>query len=638
MWECSDNVLSYQPCAVISVAFFVPEYVRGQERPGALLRHTMSEAARAAAAALGADGLSVRERATLRRREQAANARACKAERQEKAAAGATAVAHETLTMVVACLPGAAAMLGQSHAAAIKNAREPSMIRLAVSPAIRGSGAAIESCRSLQQLGQTVVAEVSLARQAAGLEMWKNRDTKRGDADALHIRGVNFLWDEASQNLRAMSSDAGGKESKGQTVQHVLVPQTAVYQSDGRMTPEGPEFRIEFQPWLSGPAFLSTTKHGDILEGLRRTLPVDLTSKDSVLSFGKNATICIFTMTYDSASSNLAALRCFNATVSSAGSDYYLLHGERCAAHMFHAVKAKTITRCGFDGAIFSMSKIVKHGKSMQGWLQCLHALVEKKMRVRFYDGAVPPLVSPLLLAAAREILGIMEDAEDHDGRVKLNVSWRRKVNQMFEKCPFCVEAQEWIVWKPRGSSIELPPVKDFCAPIAEVFVHASWQDGALTRWTGVMANLSKIVLGAMCNGILISSLAGLAGNMGLTQMKIDSMMLDIAMKRARGEDADDTWCRHCSRVVKLSVSLGESTRRWQCGIALAAACVIDALHWHILGNRKREKARAQLIKMCGMHTSVVGAALTRVVHELDDWNMDSPTWAVLPFLGSQTR
>lgn len=122
-----------------------------------------------------------------------------------KAKAAAAQIDAEGAVVASLCLPGAAALLQPNchEHARPKALLVGAMCRLAVSPKVRGIGAAVDKVRRLQNLSCALVANVSMALQRRGLDQWLGRPG--GECVQHRVLGVSAAWDEATQNMQALT-------------------------------------------------------------------------------------------------------------------------------------------------------------------------------------------------------------------------------------------------------------------------------------------------------------------------------------------------------------------------------------------------------------------------------------------------
>ncbi len=95
-------------------------------------------------------------------------------------------------------IPGTAAMLNVK-AVSFQKASIAGMIRLAVTPRVRGSGAAVGQVRKLQNQSAACVATTALACQRVGLSHWLQHEWQPDCEDV--VKGLTFMWDEAAQGV-----------------------------------------------------------------------------------------------------------------------------------------------------------------------------------------------------------------------------------------------------------------------------------------------------------------------------------------------------------------------------------------------------------------------------------------------------
>lgn len=575
-------------------------------------------------------GAPAEDRLLERRRTRAEHARSSKSETQSTLAADSPCtVSSDKLQVALACIPGVSDVLQLRRKRGTAESRATAAIRMALSPPLRGSGAAIERCRHLQHAGQALLAEFSVAKQDQALEIWKNH------SDSALIRGLTVKWDEAAQWLRGLfDSSSGASVSKQQKLLHVLVAQPALFQCRAAEIGDGATYCVESQPWLCGPAFLRSVKHGEVLEGLRRCLPLRLDDPMAYKDFLIGAVMGIILLAFDSGSSCLVVHRIAAAAVEAADDDKTMIHGEKCSTHSFHKVKVRCITRTRLDAVLFSIGKIVQHTRSVQSFCDCIIEKVSKSFEVRYYSGDKPP-PDPELMAIIKYILSI--DGDDSLVTNEKSCSFWQRVRRILEDCPFDRATGRWVMWRHESQRLVdfdlIAMTKVYAKPIVDAFAFTRWEDGAISRWNGVMQNLKRIVIGIVCNNVLLNSLSALAGNMQLTEKKVGDMLEQLKIQRNRGEEVDDKWARHCSRIVRVSVVLREPARQWQVGVALLSSLIADELHWDVLGNSTKLIPQATLTRMVDPNETIVGKALQRIVREMDDFREASNVWGVLRWL-----
>lgn len=247
-----------------------------QQRRGATrLVGAMDDIAHMALEAAGA--------ATRQRRDQTGHARAS-AIRKRAAGCEIGRLSGAGLEVAALTLPGAAAILGVKPKT-LKSASPQALLRLALSPKVRGTGPAVDRVRAAQQTGFALVATAALHAQESGLLQWLDapaapRGHEGGDesqapavprgherADAA-VRGITAMWDEASQRARALLR--GRHVSRAQSTVEVLVMLGALH--DVTVDADGVE-RWAWQPWLAPPILLHSTQHRVLSDALDSCMP-----------------------------------------------------------------------------------------------------------------------------------------------------------------------------------------------------------------------------------------------------------------------------------------------------------------------------------------------------------------------------
>jgi hypothetical protein len=130
------------------------------------------------------------------------------------AAKNFVATSNEQISMLAISIPGAAAMLN-IKAASFQKASIAGMVRLASTPRVRGSGAAVNNVRKLQNQSAACVGITALECQRVGLDQWLRR-TEQPECEDV-VKGLTFMWDEAAQKTRAILgalARATGQEQK----------------------------------------------------------------------------------------------------------------------------------------------------------------------------------------------------------------------------------------------------------------------------------------------------------------------------------------------------------------------------------------------------------------------------------------
>lgn len=573
--------------------------------------------------------------------------RARAASAKSRASRSSPQVSVEGAKLAALCIPGCAPLLGEldTKGSRDKGAKElpiSAMSRLAVSPKVRGSGSAVEKVRRLQNLSCALVATSALRLQRLGLDRWLRSGPAPGTQ--LRVIGFSLSWDEASQKLRALLEHAGcDKSSAMATLQptsqkdvQVMVVLGTMHLSFIKSRAGHTEVLSEWQPWLAAPMFLSSTGAQHILEGLARAGPVDMTDPEVLKEWvRRQKDIILGTYCFDFASSNVACFRTLAASVEALGASPVLVHGERCATHCVHLVKAHCIATSSLAGMLYSVSKLVGASRTVDGMVRGVALHVRQALEIRY--GEPPP--ADELLDALLSLMGLDEDLSlVHRGgsRSGAFTTWYDSVRKMCERSLFDTSSGKWLYYAPTGSMTDPAVVKreaeDFIAtPLCEVLVQRRWETAALSRWTGVMHCLKRMTVGIVMNGVLVDVLASLSSRLGVTEAKYQKELERNKEQATAGQEVDDTAAKNMSRMLRVSTFFKEKSRQWQTGVTLIAVSVVDKLHWAILGPRGARQ-KANLTAMVDPHCSIVGEAMTSLADLSDAWAPEQK-WGMLKWL-----
>lgn len=566
------------------------------------------------------------------------------ANRKERKQAAETRIDHEGAQVAALCIPGVASLLQAPGTSSLQPKQGrlhlPAMTKLAVSPKVKGSGAAIERVRRLQNVSCALLSAAALKLQRAGLERWLVAPPK---AEVVHrVLGFSAMWDEASQKLKALLTTVRGMKMKEHVASNMSAPKEvqvmcvlgSVHHVQLRAGPsETPELVGQWQPWLAPPLFLTSTAHKYLIEGLARVLPVDLTdiAKVNRWTSGEKSRCVVVTLCFDFASSNVATFRSITAGLENADSPL-LLHGERCATHCIHLVKARCIAASDFAGVLYSVSKLMVSNRVVDGLSANIIGLVSGSLEYRFGE---PPSVSGLLdgVATIMGIDGNLGMAYGAGGGSAKRKPWYEAVQNMCEQSRFDPTTGKWVCYVQPGASIEhadfqQKAVVRIVQPLLEVFVARRWETAALSRWTGVMSCLKRMAVGVMMNSVFATALGKLEDKLGVTPDALKREQDTNAARAAAGEEVDDTPAKNMSRVLRASAFFRRADRAWQLGVTIVSVGIVDRLHWQVLGAHGAG-SKATLTDLVDPKKTMVGEAMARVVSLLDSWSPDGE-WAVL--------
>ena len=560
--------------------------------------------------------------------------RAGKQRKKARLASEAGSVQAEAIDLAVLTIPGCSSIL-QRQPAPLQLAPMHALMRLALSPRVRGSGSSVDRVRLYQNVATALLARAALDRQSDGYDLWTSPERTHREGD---MRGFVGMWDEASQKARSLF---GVGPNKGQKVVEVFVLLASIFQC--RLRNDGSD-SYEWQPWLAPPLCVPDTKHLTVLAALEQALPFCFSDPDTLLEFGRGVDIALLCFTFDMAASNVAVYSRMQKMMSILPEQGggIMLHGERCLTHALHIVKSDIMAQDGISGMLYSFSKIVASSRSLKGLSDALTGHIRAHLEVR--HGQAPP--QDELLAVLKRVMGLDRDDYSLHRDTRGSSKERKKtvlLRDLEEACARChFEGDRWLYFSPlqagrvNMSSLGPSDMVSFIAdPLLRLFVGRRWQVAAVSRWTGTISVLKKMVIGCIMGNILPVALSGLGANMELTEDRVNRMLERVTAAQARGEEVGDGeihWAAHCRRVLRISLFFQNPCRRWQMGVVLLAASIVDRLHWAVLGSK--DTPRLQLRDLVDQKDSHIAKLMRELLAQLDDWSLDNEHWMLLRYLG----
>lgn len=226
---------------------------------------------------------------------------------------------------------------------------------------------------------------------------------------------------------------------------------------------------------------------------------------------------------------------------ASTSSKPVMIHGERCATHCVHLVKAHCIAVAQVAGVLYSMSKLLVSNRVVDGLAKNFASSVAASLEHR--KVAAPPIND--LMEAVQKIMAMGGDlawVEDGKSRSK---SWLNSVERMCKQCRFDVDSRKWVYYlkpgeEPGQAGLARRALDSIVEPLVEVFVARRWETAALSRWVGVMSCMKRMALGVMFNGILPTTLASLQSTLGVTEESLQREIEKTKAQIAAGQEADE--------------------------------------------------------------------------------------------------
>lgn len=159
--------------------------------------------------------------------------------------------------------------------------------------------------------------------------------------------------------------------------------------------------------------YLQSTKAEHLVAGLARSLPANLAKPGALQPWAaENGDFCVVALCFDFASSNVLAYKHFAHTTALEGSRIFL-HGEWCATHCIHLVKASCITASHLASMLYSVSRLMTLNRTVDGLRSAFREHVRRSLELR--QGPPPP-PDETLRADIVYIMGIDEEDGEPGG------------------------------------------------------------------------------------------------------------------------------------------------------------------------------------------------------------------------------
>lgn len=230
--------------------------------------------------------------------------------------------------------------------------------------------------------------------------------------------------------------------------------------------------------------YLTSTAASHLLGGLSRTLPIDMTDPAKFADWScRPGDYFLVTLCFDAASSNLAAVRQIAHAIQAARG-LVLFHGERCATHCIHLVKARCIVASSSAGMLYSVSKLLGHNRVVDELCRGIAAHLRANLDCR--HGPAPP--NDDLRDAMVQMLGVDDESSlmGRDfGSAKRPTAWFSDVLSMIQHCCFEPSAGRWVCYMGHDERLGQPGLESnavdyILQPLLKVFVYRRWERAAL--------------------------------------------------------------------------------------------------------------------------------------------------------------
>ena len=459
--------------------------------------------------------------------------------------------------------------------------------------------------------------------------------------------GVRLMWDEAGQRMRPLldrlaAEGRNGPTGSSQTILQVMTLSCHLFAVAMKQDLRTGRFvSVErWQPWLTPMRIMENTSTNCVLEALVTSMPFCMDtahpSRSAVLD-ATDATIFVFIC--DSASSNIRAVKWFLAQAATLGPKV-LMHVEACSTHQVHIVKATCLDMLELSGTLYSWTCLLRLSSSLKSLQSSLKHALSSMLIIRC--GRQPPAAADDFMFKVHSVFNI-DGTEEFlfsickDGSKKPTAFLETLVD-LSRLCEF-TPAGDVIAYTGEFPHAPAGRVREFAIerimqPLDALFVERRWSIAAVSRWTHVMENLKRVVLGCLCGRLIIHAISGMTTRLTVSEADMDAALTKAQRRELEtGESPNMSWAKDGKRLLKVARYMASPGRSWQLGCILLTASICDALHYGITGTKR---GRANLHTMVDPADSIVGKALQNACEMCSDFRFegDSP-WATLASLGA---
>lgn len=460
------------------------------------------------------------------------------------------------------------------------------------------------------------------------------------------ILGINCMWDEASQKLRSTGARRTGTAlTKSRQTNMPVATSTMVSLARLHLDVVGGGRRTQkWEPWVMPIRFLPKNNMNFILHGLLTSFPLPLESPDKLKPLVDPFGLVWQHLGFDSAQANIALYK-FLLDLAEEQPPHVVLHGEPCAMHQVHLVKASAVDVGGMAAMLYSSSKLLRLNSTLNGVRDSIHDLLLRRISI-VYEVAPPVNEDTELVKLCHLIFNIDGDETliytNRNGK-RSPTAFLQDVQELSGKVKYDKERKKWIyfVWSHEESlaaardRTTMPTVTHddavttLAIKLQSVLFGQAWPVGAVSRWTHIVEALKRTTFGAALGNILILAFASLGDRMSLDEATVQAQLETKAAAKAQGREVDDRWEKHCSRIIRVSKFWGTDGKQWQTAVVLICTVAVDRLAQNILG---RNHHSATLASMVDPGKSVVAKTVAFLLQLMTEWD-DNGSWQLLNFM-----
>lgn len=533
--------------------------------------------------------------------------------------------AERKLEVVASSSSHLSALVGiRPRRAPMDETRAALVAKLAFMPAIRGRA----SLRQSQNRAVSLTASCLMAMQQTFTERLLGHSAPGLVLEAhpsfvAHV--LSWQWDETSQHLRAQFFEELGLRASfaGKGVQVMMqCGRMVVYHvvdGHGRLQTQ--------EPFLCRAMLLQRLTVDDMIAGLLRRLPFDITDLDVVVSLSNRCDVFIFACTMDRVAANYGVVQWLFTTLC--GSDMplnILPFAEPCAPHGVALVKNRLCVEGSVVAPSHTLSALMRNARFVGALRGAMLTVLRRKLRVVRGPRPEDSVASSLRLADA--LLGGL----DADWLFTRGKDGSKRRGSLLDDVYALVDILElgqadgtithWCyVCDGSAEHKEGAQVGDACCgsfddsldkvaiPLMNLLLQRPWSRSSENRWTYVVVTLRRLALGFVAAGALPDSLRELKTHWGLSDAVVPML------ERMAAADRGDFHSASKLRLLRVCRSMCSPRAFFTLGLELTVLSQVDALLYEVLGDNRSEsighnrREAAKLSALLDQNGSIVAAA-----------------------------
>lgn len=549
--------------------------------------------------------------------------------------------AERRLDHVASTSSHVSALVGiRARRAPMDSGRAATVAQLAFRPAIRGSDVLRQSQNQAVSLTASFLMDMQNKFAESLFLKLAPAAPEAHPSFVAHVLG--WQWDETSQHLRAPFSQPLGLTVSfaGQGVQVMMqagrMVSYHVVDGDGRVCSQ--------DPFFCRALLVQRTRADDLISGMLRRFPFDITDPATVHAVSNRCDIFILAFTMDRVSANFGVLHWLFTLLCGEGMPRNLLpFAEPCAPHGVALVKGRLCVEGSVVAPSHTFSALMRNTRFVGALRDAMLGVLRSKLRIARCPRPEASVASSLRLADA--LLGGLEAewlyTKGDDGR-KTPGSLLRDVRALVDilelgqadgaithwcyVCEGSIEHEEGgKVGDPCCASFEVA-LEKVAVPLINVLLQRPWSRSSENRWTYVVVTLRRLALGYLAGRALPDSLRELKTHWDLSDKLVP--MLERLVAADRGEYHNTSKLR----LLRLCRSLCSPRAPFCLALELTVLARVDSLLYETLGDNRRSAAK--LSKLVDQADSIVAAAEQELCRLMQQWSPDAVAWRLLVAFG----